>query len=147
MGACGSQRRASSSVTTTAVDQSSGPLESAWRSRAARGGDGAGGAVAGAAAAGNGAGGGPAAGAPSGGRDDASAAMRMGHCGLRNLGNTCFMNSALQCLSHAEPLTRYFLKSVGAPSGLCVLLHVSAYFCVHIAYVRPFLRAQFWVRT
>lgn len=140
MGACGSQRRASSSVTTTAVDQSSGPLESAWRSRSARGGDGAGGAVAGAAA-GNGAGGGPAAGAPSGGRDDASAAMRMGHCGLRNLGNTCFMNSALQCLSHAEPLTRYFLKSVGVPSGLCVLLHVSAYFCVHIAYVRTFLRA------
>ena len=33
-----------------------------------------------------------------------------GVCGLSNLGNTCFMNSALQCMSNTEPLTSYFLS-------------------------------------
>lgn len=32
-----------------------------------------------------------------------------GVCGLQNLGNTCFMNSALQCLSNTPQLTKYFL--------------------------------------
>ena len=33
-----------------------------------------------------------------------------GLCGLNNMGNTCFMNSAIQCVSHSIDLTYYFLS-------------------------------------
>eukprot|EP00854_Cymbomonas_tetramitiformis_P020716 gene20716-24826_t len=36
---------------------------------------------------------------------------RKGRAGLGNLGNTCFMNSSLQCLSHTAALNDYFLSN------------------------------------
>ncbi|RNA25626.1 ubiquitin carboxyl-terminal hydrolase 8 isoform X2 [Brachionus plicatilis] len=38
------------------------------------------------------------------------AKIRPGLTGIRNLGNTCFMNSIIQCLSNTEPFVKYFLS-------------------------------------
>eukprot|EP00731_Ephydatia_muelleri_P021787 Em0014g378a len=48
---------------------------------------------------------------------EATTAPNAGLCGLNNLGNTCFMNSALQCLSNTEPLRSYFLATDPTTGG------------------------------
>jgi len=39
-----------------------------------------------------------------------SVSRKGGRCGLVNLGNTCFMNSGIQCLAAVAPLANYFLS-------------------------------------
>ncbi|VVD00020.1 unnamed protein product [Leptidea sinapis] len=41
-----------------------------------------------------------------------------GLVGLQNMGNTCYMNAALQALSNTQPLTSYFLECAGAVASI-----------------------------
>jgi ubiquitin carboxyl-terminal hydrolase 8 len=68
--------------------------------------------------------------------------IRYGRVGLRNFGNTCFMNSCLQCLSSTVPLTSYFLQgffeaeiNIANPLGnrgslpICYVMFIKAIWC------------------
>ena len=40
--------------------------------------------------------------------------------GFKNLGNTCYLNAALQCLSHTKELAEYFLSNINESKNIII---------------------------
>lgn len=59
-----------------------------------------------------------------GGRSSSSAAdSKKGVVGIRNIGNTCYMNSVLQCLSNTKSLTEYVLDEADGADGKLIRVY------------------------
>jgi ubiquitin C-terminal hydrolase len=58
-----------------------------------------------------------------------------GLCGLVNLGNTCFMNTALQCLLHTPHLTHLFLSNRYCNDGRNLTIHKTSSVVEHTRWI------------
>ena len=54
--------------------------------------------------------------------------MQIGTSGLKNLGNTCYMNAPIQCLSATVPFARFFTGRFIILKKAMILLNVNFFF-------------------